>query len=281
MAAAWRRRASRPACRRSALVALAEAIFTYIDQLSADSAEGYAQEQARSAGEAERRRAELVELLMREPPPGEAEVAARAADAGWDAPGTVAALVWDENDGRRPVARLPHGSIAGAADGRVVALVPDRRSARAEIERAVGQLSAALGPEVPLLEAGRSYRRAGAGLALAADGLLATDDHRAALLVRTDRALVEEIARERLAPLADETPASRERLEQTLLAWLRHDGSVPDAAAELQVHAQTVRYRLARLRELLGDALDDPDSRFELEAALRARQIDSSVTSAA
>jgi len=39
----------------------------------------------------------------------------------------------------------------------------------------------------------------------------------------------------------------------------------------LGLHAQTARYRLSRLRELLGDALDDPDARFELELALRAR----------
>jgi DNA-binding PucR family transcriptional regulator len=32
-----------------------------------------------------------------------------------------------------------------------------------------------------------------------------------------------------------------------------------------------VRYRLTRLRELLGGTLEDPDARFELEAALRAR----------
>jgi DNA-binding PucR family transcriptional regulator len=37
------------------------------------------------------------------------------------------------------------------------------------------------------------------------------------------------------------------------------------------VHPQTVRYRLGRLRELLGPALDDPDARFELELVLRAR----------
>ena len=35
-------------------------------------------------------------------------------------------------------------------------------------------------------------------------------------------------------------------------------------------HPQTARYRLARLRELMGDDLDDPDARFELEIALRA-----------
>ena len=42
-------------------------------------------------------------------------------------------------------------------------------------------------------------------------------------------------------------------------------------AAELHVHPQTVRYRLERLRESFGSALDDPDARFELELALRAR----------
>jgi DNA-binding PucR family transcriptional regulator len=41
-------------------------------------------------------------------------------------------------------------------------------------------------------------------------------------------------------------------------------------ARAMHVHPQTARYRLARLRELLGDALDDPDARFELEIALRA-----------
>ena len=39
------------------------------------------------------------------------------------------------------------------------------------------------------------------------------------------------------------------------------------------MHPQTVRYRLARLRELFGPRLDDPDARFELELALRARRL--------
>jgi DNA-binding PucR family transcriptional regulator len=40
-------------------------------------------------------------------------------------------------------------------------------------------------------------------------------------------------------------------------------------AERLGLHVQTVRYRLKGLRELLGDALDDPDERFELALALR------------
>ncbi|HEY8581292.1 MAG TPA: helix-turn-helix domain-containing protein, partial [Capillimicrobium sp.] len=65
----------------------------------------------------------------------------------------------------------------------------------------------------------------------------------------------------------------RDRLAETLRAWLELQGSAPAVAARLHVHPQTVRYRLARLREELGDALDDPAARFELLLALRAQQL--------
>ena len=69
-----------------------------------------------------------------------------------------------------------------------------------------------------------------------------------------------------LAPLDGQTPASRARLEATLLQWLRHRGAQGAIAAELAVHPQTVRYRMARLRDLMGEALDDPEA-----AASRSR----------
>jgi DNA-binding PucR family transcriptional regulator len=102
-------------------------------------------------------------------------------------------------------------------------------------------------------------------------GIVVADDHRPALIAGADRLLAAQIVRDRLSALDSETAASRARLTETLAAWLRNDGSVNDAAEELHVHAQTLRYRLARLRELLGDQLNDPDVRFELEFALRAR----------
>jgi DNA-binding PucR family transcriptional regulator len=101
-------------------------------------------------------------------------------------------------------------------------------------------------------------------------GIVAADEHRPELIAGSDRLLADEIVRERLAPLIVETPASQIRLSQTLLAWLRNDGNITNAAEDLHVHAQTLRYRMARLRELLGDALDDPELRYELEFALRA-----------
>ena len=62
------------------------------------------------------------------------------------------------------------------------------------------------------------------------------------------------------------------RLLETLRAWLDHQRHTPRIAAELHVHPQTVRYRVRQLRELLGDAIETPEGRFELELALRARQ---------
>ena len=54
-------------------------------------------------------------------------------------------------------------------------------------------------------------------------------------------------------------------MEETALAYVQQQGNAAAMARALGVHAQTARYRLSRLRELLGDALDDPDG------ALRAR----------
>ena len=73
-----------------------------------------------------------------------------------------------------------------------------------------------------------------------------------------------------LAPLAGLRPAARARLSATLRAWLDHPGQVQPVAERLHVHPQTVRYRVAQLRELFGERLDDPDARFELALALRS-----------
>ncbi len=64
------------------------------------------------------------------------------------------------------------------------------------------------------------------------------------------------------------TPATRERLAETLLSWLLHQGRREEVAAELHVHAQTVRYRMGQVRELFGDALTDPAVVRELVVAL-------------
>ena len=67
--------------------------------------------------------------------------------------------------------------------------------------------------------------------------------------------------------------AQRSRLLRRWRAWLDAHGEARPAAERLHVHVQTVRYRLEQLRELLGDALDDPERRLELALALRVRGV--------
>src|SRR3954467_6081275 len=103
---AWRRLVAageREGLEPGTLYLLAEAIFAYIDELSGDSIEGYAREQAATAGELQRRRRRLADLLLQDPPPDRAAVEAAAADAGWPLPRALAALVLD---GHEPPDRL-------------------------------------------------------------------------------------------------------------------------------------------------------------------------------
>jgi PucR-like helix-turn-helix protein len=262
------------------LYRLAESIFAYIDELSADSIEGYAREQAAAAGEAQRRRRRLAALLVQDPPPDRAAVEAAAADAGWPLPQSVAALAIEGADADRLGVRLGSEAIVAPAPGSgpsqpvVCALVadPGAPGRRAQLEEALGGRRAALGPSVPWSGAAVSFGRARATLRVAGDGggLLIADDNRLAILLGLDPRLAADISDAALAPLARETERSKERLRATLEAWLRHRGRTEEVARALHVHPQTVRYRLARLRELFGERLDDPDGRFELELALRA-----------
>jgi hypothetical protein len=66
---------------------------------------------------------------------------------------------------------------------------------------------------------------------------------------------------------------TRRRLEETLGSWLRHMGDRGAVAEELHVHRQTVRYRLAQLQELLGEAMTDPARRLQLTLALGWRPV--------
>jgi PucR C-terminal helix-turn-helix domain len=258
---------------------LAEAIFAYIDELSARSAQGFAFEQSVAAGEAAGRRRTLVHLLIQTPPAERSAVDAAARDAGWRVPSTLAAVIWQDDPDGRAGPRLPLGSVSAPLEGDLhCGLVPDAEAPgrHDDVERALGGRRAAIGPVVPWPEASRSADRALATLRLARAGLLpghalaVADDQLPELIVYGDGRLLDELAERVLAPLEGRTEKARERLLETLRAWLDHQGRVPDVAAALHVHPQTVRYRLAQLRDIFGQALDDPAARFELSLAVRA-----------
>ncbi|MEA2256376.1 MAG: hypothetical protein QOG35_2421, partial [Solirubrobacteraceae bacterium] len=140
-------------------------------------------------------------------------------------------------------------------------------------QRALRGGAGGLGPAVEPARAADSAHRAALALGLATQGggLVVADERLLDLVLRTDTELAGDLAARALAPL-DELPANqRARLVDTLAAWLDAHGEARPAAERLHVHVQTVRYRLDQLRDLLGDALDDPARRLELQLALRVR----------
>jgi hypothetical protein len=283
---AWRRlaaAATRAGVEPEVLSLLAESIFAYIEELSADSVEGYADARSRLEGERRRRRRELVTVLVRDPPAEQADLRVAAEAAGWRLPGTAAALACHEEQVERLAGRLPADALATPLDGIGCAILPDPDGPgrRGEIERAFESTRtrphAALGPAGPLRALAASWSLARATLraieagAIEAPGLVRVDDALTQLLLFENGGLVERIAARRLAALEALTPKARRRMEETALAYVQQQGNAAAMARALGVHPQTARYRLARLRELLGDTLDAPDARFELELALRAR----------
>jgi hypothetical protein len=276
---AWRRisaAARRDRIDADQLAVLAEAIFAYIDELSADSVEGYAQAQREQEGERQRRRRELLALLLRDPPADEPDVRSAAQAAGWRLPRSAAPLAVAEEDLARVGRRLSADALVATVSGIGCALVPGA-ARRSELERATEGVTAALGPTVPRAELGEAWSIASAALRAAAagaiegDGLLDAERHLPELILFESGGMAERLAQVRLAPLDGLTPAARARMEETALAFVQHGGNAAAMARALHLHPQTIRYRLGRLRELFGDELTDPDARFELELALRTR----------
>jgi len=257
------------------LYLLAESIFAYIDVLSAESAEGHALEQSAAAGEAQLRRRRLVRMLVRESTADPDALEAAAADAGWGLPRHLAVVAISGDQREAAASRLPAGTIREAIGELICALVadPDGPGQRAAIERAVVGVDAraGLGTTVDWTQARISFARAQAALELATGDrtFVAARENAGQLLLRSDPRLAAELAADRLAPLAQLSPGSRRRLTETLRVWLAEQGRLGAVAQRLAIHPQTARYRLGRLRDLLGDSLDEPDARFWLEVALR------------
>jgi hypothetical protein len=265
-----------------ALYAVADAIFAYIDRLCAATVEGYAYEQSLSAVERVDARRGLVELVggggAGGAPAGAPELEGAAADAGWRLPARLAVVAFRDERVARVASRLPADAVVARVDGTGWALVgdPDGPGRRATVLHALDGVRAGIGPTVAVPRAAASARLAERALALAAAvpaGPVRADDRRVDLLLLGDAEVARGLLDDVLGPL-DVTPAAtRERLLETLAAWLEHQGEVRPAAAQLHVHTQTVRYRVAQLRELLGDRMAGAAGRLELERALRARRL--------
>lgn len=250
----------------------AELVFAYIDELSAASAAGHTDE-LESTGRLRQRNLERLARALITGAAAEAVVSA-AERASWDPPAELVAVLLPESqaahastlvdaDTLQPVEDLP-----GIPEGRALLLVPSTgtASARAGLLRALRGTSAVVGPSMPWLDAARSHERAVRALALDLPGVVDADAHLAALVLGADPGTRAALREQVLAPLAGQRPSTVDKLTETLRSWVLNQGRRDAVAAELFVHAQTVRYRVQQLRELYGDRLEDPQ--FVLEATL-------------
>jgi PucR C-terminal helix-turn-helix domain len=263
------------------LARFAELVFAYIDQLSAASVAGHSDELATTGRVRERYLERLANALLTGGAPTELEAAAERAD--WPPPRTLTAVILPEARLRGALVSLDPRTLRSSEDvlgpdpatDLMAILVPDAEGrSRPALLRSLDGRDAVVGPPRPWVEAHSSYARAcrALELGLTAEGSAPLDTERrlADIVLRADGAALADLRARVLAPLDDLTPGTREKLAETLRAWLLHHGRRELVAAELFVHPQTVRYRMGQLRELFGERLEDPRAVLELTIALGA-----------
>lgn len=265
---------------------LREAVLLYSREIAFSAADVYAKAaEARGLWDARLEALVVDSILSGE---NEEELSSRIAALGWRARGSVAVLIGDSAETvdieavRRLVRRNDADILVGIHGSRLIAVL-GRVNAEGLTEQHNGFMKLAtaleplfgagavvLGPEVDdVSQAHVSSKAALAGFAvvrawpkaprpIAADDLLAERALAGDMLAKST--LIQRIYR----PLADQ---SSELLE-TLVTYLETGRSLESTARELFVHANTVRYRLKRISEIIGWDATGAREAFILQVAM-------------
>lgn len=264
---------------RALISLLAEANFAYLDALASAAAHGYARAREKAAGEREQRRGRLLSLLLSDPPAPPEVAREQSARAGWPLPRRLAVIVLRPRPGSggEGPAGLPPSLLSGLDHGRPCLVMPDP-DGPGRIEELTATLAGwtgAIGPSVPVEQAGTSllWARRALDLAPAAPAgrgtrrggvLVRAEEHLPSLLLREGGTLAALVAARRLAPLDEAGTRQGVRLAVTLLECMKHGFNATGAAEVLCVHPQTVRYRLGQLHEMFDFDIEDPEIRLEM-----------------
>lgn len=255
---------------------LADALFGYMNELAALSVCGYQEAKARSTDAQQQARRRLLQLIVERPPVPLRAITDLADQASWTIPDEVT-LVAVEPGVLCPIT-LCEGDILADLDGPQPALLVPGAPGDA-LCAVLGTCRAAIGLTVPLADAADSLRWARQAYALADSGMIGDgqvtrcEDNLIALWLMSDSALADQVCRRQLGVLEGLTPRQQERLTETFGAWLETRGKAAEIADRLQVHPQTVRYRIRQLERTLGDQFGDPDARFAMEMVLRVMRL--------
>ncbi|MGP4022672.1 PucR family transcriptional regulator [Actinomadura sp. 3N407] len=250
---------------------ITESLFVYLERIASAAGQGYAQAQGELAGERERFRWRLRDLLIMDPPASAEAIGELARAAGWPVPKTLAAVAVGP-DPAQAVPVLPPAFLVDwhAPGPYLICPDPDGPGQDRLFAAIKGTRSAAIGPTVPPSRAALSLRWARRGLALVERGVLPGKeplrclDHLPSLVAAQSEELIDVALGSRLAPLMRLPPHRRDALSRTLLTYMENRDNAVAAAERLMVHEQTVRYRIRRLEETLGSVLLDPGRRIEL-----------------
>lgn len=172
-------------------------------------------------------------------------------------------------------ARGDRGYLAQEGDALVVLLNTDDRTLGAALIRSLRARTGSTGtragigrPEPGVTGARRSTEQALAALHEAGPGqVLEYGAIEVEVLLRRDRGWLD-FAAAQLGPLLEPRADERELL-RTLRAYLACGRNAKAAARDLQVHRNTLQYRLRRIAAILGRSLDDTDTLFALDLACR------------
>jgi hypothetical protein len=266
------------------LLAVVESIFASVDQATSAAVEGYreaeAEARARTADAREQARRRLTRAILAPEPVADEWLRALSDAAGWPVPNrvvTIAVETRGDHDRLRDVGK--HRAALVDLDGPPCVVLPDPGEDQQLVTDVIAGRPAAVGPAVPPTDGYRSFVLARRLLALVQSGAVPAGqiawcrDHLATLLLLADPLLTAQLREQTEAAFTGLTPKQRDRMATTLLAWLQTRGTHNDIAARLDVHPQTVRYRINQLQQLFGDRLTDPDARLTMELALRAHML--------
>lgn len=179
------------------------------------------------------------------------------------------------------------GSVCSIMEGKVVALLPTSSTepVARSLERLLPELHRLTGaschcglsyPRKPSSSLAGDYERAVrvSECARSMQLAVATPDAVQPQLVLRECADALRAKDLQLPETADLLGAGEEETRATLLAWLEERGSAPRVAERLNVHEQTVRYRIRQAATRLNIDLDDPDRTLTLWLQLRLAELD-------
>ncbi|WP_405812165.1 helix-turn-helix domain-containing protein [Streptomyces sp. NBC_01520] len=262
------------------MLSFADALFAYVDELESLSREGYLEAQAQSDQQGEAMRRRLLHLILAGRPTPRTAIAELCEQTGWTLPEQVTLVAVRTPVGVDP-ADLPRDVLVDLGDPQPHLLVPGPldEARRDMLDRALTGTRAAIGLTVPTADASDSIRWARRVVELIDSGVVydtpvvRCEDHLITLWLLSDPALLDQLAERELAPVSGISANRRQRLIETLRIWLDTRGTAAQMGELLDVHPQTVRYRMRSLESIFGEQLVDPESRFSTEAVLRALRL--------